>query len=439
MAMDGVSSGEKRASTVTRALFGMTLDELRELVVGLGQPKYRAVQLNEALYRQLAGTFEEMTVLPIALREALIAGGYCVGRPEMVQTATSVDGTERYLMRMADGETVETVWMPEGDGGERGDGSEAAAEESDEVDVIEVAGEGAGSSAALSLRQAQGQDDRVFAGVGKPKKRVQDVGVLERNGYRRATICISSQVGCAVNCQFCLTAKLGIKRNLTAGEIAGQVAAVVARHGVTVGKDRINLVFMGMGEPFLNYDAFMGSVRLLSGGMGLPESRMTVSTSGILPGIEAFAKEPVRPKLALSLNASNDVVREQVMPITRKWNIAALLAAVSAIPMGKREYVTFEYVLLGGVNDQPVHAREVLALLKGMKAKVNLIVWNPGPGIAYVQPTSEDVAVFQKMLIDGGIPTYIRRPRGRDIYAACGQLKRTVADEAGLVTIGATV
>jgi 23S rRNA (adenine2503-C2)-methyltransferase len=239
-----------------------------------------------------------------------------------------------------------------------------------------------------------------------------------------------------VNCQFCLTAKLGIRRNLTAGEIAGQVAAVLNRHRIQIGKDRINLVFMGMGEPFLNYAQFMQSVRLLVEGVGIPESRMTVSTSGILPGIEAFAQETVRPKLALSLNASNDVVRERIMPITRKWDIAALLEAVQRIPLRTREWVTFEYVLLGGVNDQPEHAREVLALLAGMRAKVNLIVWNPGPGIAYHQPTPEDVAVFQKMLIAGGIATYIRRPRGRDIYAACGQLKRTVAEESGLVTIG---
>ena len=183
----------------------------------------------------------------------------------------------------------------------------------------------------------------------------------------------------------------------------------------------------------MNYDAFISSVHVLRA-MGIPESRMTVSTSGILPGILQFAKEAVRPKLALSLNASNDGVRERIMPITRKWNIAALVEAVGSIPLGKREYVTFEYVLLGGVNDQPVHAREVLALLAGMKAKVNLIVWNPGPGIAFEQPTPEDVAVFHRMLIDGGIPTFTRRPRGRDIYAACGQLKRTV-EPIGLVEI----
>jgi 23S rRNA (adenine2503-C2)-methyltransferase len=440
-------------NAVNSALFGMTLAELQSLVKQLNQPAYRAKQLSDALYRQRVGSIDEMTVLPLALREQLMAEGYSVGRPEIVQTAKSIDGTERYLMRMADGETVETVWMPEGDGGERGDGSEAAEEETGELDLIEVGGEGT-ADPSTPLRSAQ--DDPSFvhdfeigaasthvseSRRGAPdsvarQKRWQDVGTLEKNGYRRATICISSQVGCAVNCQFCLTAKLGIRRNLTAGEIAGQVAAVVSRQGITIGKDRINLVFMGMGEPFLNYDSFMASVRLLSGAMGLPESRMTVSTSGIEPAIRRFAQEPVRPKLALSLNASNDTVRAEIMPITRKWNIAALLEAVATIPMGKREYCTFEYVLLGGVNDQPQHAREVLALLRGVKSKVNLIVWNPGPGIAYHQPKPEDVAVFQKMLIDGGMPTYIRRPRGRDIYAACGQLKRTV-DEPALVTISA--
>jgi len=441
----------------TRALFGMTLAELTELMAGLGQKPYRARQVWEALYKQRVASLEGMTTLPTVLREELAAAGWMVGLPVMAQTAVSVDGTERYLMKMADGETVETVWMPDGDGGERGDGSEAAVEEAGEV---ETAGEAVvgeqqipegndskksngndqnGGLSAAAQERASGREDNSYwsrRGVGRD---VRNFGTLAEKGFRRATICISSQVGCAVNCQFCLTAKLGIRRNLTAGEIAGQVAAVLNRHGIQIGKDRINLVFMGMGEPFLNYDEFMKSVRLLVGGVGIPESRMTVSTSGILPGIEAFAKETVRPKLALSLNASNDGVREEIMPITRKWNIAALLEAVLKIPLRTREWVTFEYVLLGGVNDQPVHAREVLALLAGMRAKVNLIVWNPGPGIAYHQPTPDDVAVFQAMLIEGGIATYIRRPRGRDIYAACGQLKRTVAEESdvqGLVTIG---
>jgi 23S rRNA (adenine2503-C2)-methyltransferase len=396
-----------------KALFGMSVAELRGLMGSLGQPGYRAAQLGAALYKGRVAKIAEMTTLPLALREQLESAGYVVGHPVLAQTAKSVDGTERYLVRLADGETVETVWMPGGDGGERGDGSVAAVEEETEDRVVGSAGS-----------RTQDSDARSVA-----------PGLSRVSGYQRATICISSQVGCAVNCQFCLTAKLGIKRNLTAGEIAGQVAAVLNRHGVELrtgaSPDRINLVFMGMGEPFLNYDSFMASVKLLVHEMGIPASRMTVSTSGIEPAIRRFAAETVRPKLALSLNASNDVVREQIMPITRKWNIESLLDAVKSIPFGKREYVTFEYVLLGGVNDQPEHAAEVLKLLKGMQAKVNLIVWNPGPGIDYHQPEPADVAVFHRMLVDGGVPTFTRRPRGRDIYAACGQLKRTVEDGAG--------
>ena len=377
-------SAEDNRNTGAKALFGMMPEQLHVLVESLGERKYRALQLIDGLYKQRVEQLDQITTLPAELRARLIDEGYSVSLPEIAQTARSIDGTERYLMRMADGETVETVWMPDGDGSEQEDDSSEAA------------------------------------------------GEVEQDGYKRATICISSQVGCAVNCQFCLTARLGQRRNLTAGEIAGQVAAVLNRQCVRIGSgrgvetpSRINLVFMGMGEPFLNYDAFMQSVRVLRA-MGIPESRMTVSTSGIEPAIRRFAEEPIRPRLALSLNASNDEVRERIMPVTRKWNIATLLAATQSIPLGKREYVTFEYVLLGGVNDQPQHAREVLALLAGMKAKVNLIVWNPGPGVDFREPTPADIAVFHRMLIDGGIPTFTRRSRGRDIYAACGQLKRTV-------------
>jgi 23S rRNA (adenine2503-C2)-methyltransferase len=370
-----------------KPLFGQTLVELTRLMEHLGQPSYRARQLHEALYAQRVSSLDEVTTLPIALRETLKSKGHTIGLPELLQTARSIDGTERYLVRMADGETVETVWMPGGDGGERGDGTQAADEEAHPA-----------------------ADD-----------------------YKRATICISSQVGCAVNCQFCLTAKLGIRRNLTPGEIAGQVAAVLNRHSVDVGStrgnpspSRINLVFMGMGEPFLNYTSFMDAVRLLTGPMRIPESRMTVSTSGILPGILDFANEAVRPKLAVSLNASNDLVRESIMPITRKWNIAALLEAISTVPLRPRERVTFEYVLLGGINDQPGHAAELIAMLKNLQAKINLIVWNSGPGMPFHEPTPQAVSAFQKRLRNAGIPAFIRRPRGRDIYAACGQLKRTL-------------
>jgi 23S rRNA (adenine2503-C2)-methyltransferase len=378
-----------------KPLFGTSLEDLTRLMDRLHQPLYRATQLHDALHRQRITSLDLITNLPLAVRQTLIAEGYVIGMPEIAQTARSIDGTERYLMRLADGETVETVWMPGGDGGERGDGTPAATEEENE--------------------DLQPQDFH------------------KEDEYKRATICISSQVGCAVNCQFCLTAKLGIRRNLTAGEIAGQVAAVLNRHKVEVGKDRINLVFMGMGEPFLNYAAFMDSVRLMVTSMRIPESRMTVSTSGIIPSIELFAQETIRPKLAVSLNASNDQVRERIMPITRKWGILALLKAVNTVPLRTRERVTFEYVLLGEVNDQPHHAAELVHLLWKQNAKVNLIVWNPGPDMAYKQPTPEAVEAFQQHLRANGIPAYIRRPRGRDIYAACGQLKRTI--ETPLVSI----
>jgi 23S rRNA (adenine2503-C2)-methyltransferase len=372
----------KDSISASKPLFGSTLAELTSLMESLWQPPYRVTQLNEALYRQRISSLDRITTLPQSLRDSLRAEGYTVGLPEIVQTARSVDGTERYLIRMADGETVETVWMPGGDGGERGDGTQAAEEEE---------------------HPAFDDDD-----------------------YKRATICISSQIGCAVNCQFCLTAKLGIRRNLTPGEIAGQVAAVLNRHNVEVGRDRINLVFMGMGEPFLNYASFMTAVGLLVTAMRIPESRMTVSTSGILPGILDFAKETLRPKLAVSLNASNDIVRESIMPITRKWNIAALLEAIATVPLRPRERVTFEYVMLGGINDQRLHAEELIALLAHFQAKINLIVWNSGPDMPFHEPAPQDVAAFQRRLRDAGIPAFIRRPRGRDIYAACGQLKRTL-------------
>jgi len=361
----------------------MNVAELGEVMSGLGEPGWRGRQIAEAIYRQRIVDVGSITTLPKGLRDRLTSEGWRVGRPGVAQVFTSVDGTERYLVQgQADALTVETVWMPEGDEGEAGD----------------TAGEEA-------------------AGDGSGRK------------WDRATICVSSQVGCAVNCQFCLTAKLGLQRNLSAGEIAGQVVEVLDRQRVEIGKDRVNLVFMGMGEPFLNYDNFMRAVRLLVEEVGLSPQRMTVSTSGIVPGIERFAEEPaeIRPKLAISLNAPNDEVRSEVMPINRKWPIEAIVDAVRAVRLRAKERVTFEYVLLGGVTDQPKQAAEVARLVRrtGLPAKVNLIAWNPGPGIAYTTPSEGAVEIFRRALGAEGVPVYLRRPRGRDIYAACGQLKRT--------------
>lgn len=371
-------------------LFGLSREELAGRMGEVGEPAWRGKQLAEAVYRQRIQSLGEITTLSRDLRERLLEKGWDVCPPRIVQVFRSVDGTERYLVEgQAGPETVETVWMPEGDDGEAGDGSEEG------------------------FPRARGD-------------RIRD----EDKGWSRATICVSSQVGCAVNCQFCLTAKLGLQRNLTAGEIAGQVVAVLDRQQVEIGRDRVNLVFMGMGEPFLNYDNFMAAVRLLVGEVGLSPQRMTVSTSGIVPGIARFAAEPaaVRPKLAISLNAPDNAVRSEVMPINRKWPIEAVLEAVRGIKLRPRERVTFEYVLLAGVTDGPGDARAVARLVRrsALPVKVNLIAWNPGPGIPYTMPEPASVERFRRILASEGVPVYLRRPRGRDIYAACGQLKRTV-------------
>ncbi|HLJ90539.1 MAG TPA: 23S rRNA (adenine(2503)-C(2))-methyltransferase RlmN [Candidatus Angelobacter sp.] len=355
-------------------LLGLDFQELTAIVQAHGQPGYRAKQLFQGIYKERLQSLESVSTIPKDLRFALQRDGLEIWQPAIEKSYQSVDGTIRYLMRMRDGQTVETVWMPEGDGGEAGDGSDA--------------------------------------GDGE---------------WTRATICVSSQVGCAVNCQFCLTALMGVKRNLDAGEIVGQVAAVLNDRGVDLERQRINLVFMGMGEPFLNYANFIKAVRLLVEGVGFPESRMTVSTSGIVPRIYDLGREEVRPKLAISLNAANNEIRNQIMPINRKWNLELLVQAAREFPLRNRERTTFEFVLLDGVNDALDHARELAELVRGLRCKVNLIALNPGPGISYGTPSEERVRAFQRLLTQTGIPAYVRRPRGRDIYAACGQLKRTVA------------
>jgi 23S rRNA (adenine2503-C2)-methyltransferase len=362
---------------VQKSLLGLDLKELGDLMAEFDQPAYRAQQLYESLYRQRVQATQQISTLPQQLRRQLADLGLSLGWPRIESRFTSSDGTVRYLMAYPDGQSVETVWMPEGDGGEAGDGTDA--------------GDEAGGRT-----------------------------------WDRATICISSQVGCAVDCHFCLTALLGMKRNLTAGEIVGQVCAVLNHQQVSPPEQRVNLVFMGMGEPFLNYDNCMKAVRLLVDGVGIPESRMMLSTAGIVPRIYDFGSEPVRPKLAISLNASNDELRSRVMPINRKWNLEMLVKAARSFPLRPRERLTFEYVLLDQVNDSAQNARALVELIRGIRAKVNLIALNPGPGIDFRTPERDRVLAFQQVLIGAGIPAFIRRPRGRDIYAACGQLKRTV-------------
>jgi 23S rRNA (adenine2503-C2)-methyltransferase len=368
------------------SLLGLNRQEVAELVEKAGEPGYRVQQIMNGVYRERVQSLDQLSTLPRQFREDLSQRGFAIGSPNIQEKFVSRDGTVRYLVTFADGESVETVWMPEGDGGEAGDGTEA------------------------------GEPGELSGGH-----------VSTTRSWDRATICVSSQVGCAVDCHFCLTALLGVKRNLSAGEIVGQVCAVLNDQKVSPPQDRINLVFMGMGEPFLNYENFIKAVRLLVEEVGIPESRMTVSTAGIVPRIRDFGLESVRPKLAISLNASNDDLRTRLMPLNRKWNLQQLLAAARDFPLRNRERITFEYVLLRDSNDAVRNAQEVVELLRGLRAKVNLIALNPGPGIDFATPAEERVLAFQNVLTKAGIPAFVRRPRGRDIYAACGQLKRTVA------------
>jgi 23S rRNA (adenine2503-C2)-methyltransferase len=335
-------------------LLGLEVEEIQQLL-GPEQPRFRARQIYSALYRLRHGAVGEITTLPLALRRE-IAANHPVGLPEIDRRFESVDGTRRYLLRLEDGTTVETVLMPEED---------------------------------------------------------------------RNTACISSQAGCAVGCKFCLTALLGLERNLTAGEIVGQVLLVARDNGLAVEGERLNVVMMGQGEPLLNLANVVKATRILTDpdGAGLSPRRITLSTAGIVPKIEELGREPVRPKLAISLNASTEETRRELMPITAKYHLTDLIEACRAYPLRPWERLTFEYVLLKGVNDSDADARRVVRLLANLKAKVNLIALNPGPGIPYGTPEAERVAAFQE-IVRRAMPCFIRKPRGRDVYAACGQLKR---------------
>ncbi|MBZ5625403.1 MAG: 23S rRNA (adenine(2503)-C(2))-methyltransferase RlmN [Acidobacteriia bacterium] len=341
----------------------MDLAELGE-ALGPDQPGYRARQLYEAIYRGEAPNLVQISTLPVRMRQDL-ALRHALGLPEIERLYQSSDGTRRYLLRLEDGRTVETVLMPEGE---------------------------------------------------------------------RDTICISSQVGCPVDCRFCMTALMGLERSLTAGEIVGQVLLVTRDNRLRRDGGRLNIVMMGQGEPLLNLDNVVKATRILldPAGFGLSPRRITVSTAGIIPKIEQLGREPVRPKLAVSLNASTEEMRRELMPITRKYHLKDLMEACKAYPLRPWEKLTFEYVLLRGVNDTDADARRVVRWLANLNCKVNLIALNPGPGIPFETPQPERVAGFQA-IVRRSVPCFVRKPRGLDIYAACGQLKRnTMEADAGL-------
>jgi len=359
-------------------LLGKSKEELRAFCAGLGEPAYRGAQIYHALYAERKFGVTEMTNLPAALRERLRKEA-CVTLPAVREKFASADGSVRYLFSLEERATqAEAVFMP-----------------------------------------SEG----------------------------RRTVCISTQVGCAVDCQFCLTAQLGLIRNLTTAEIIAQVLVALeegsekcarqetrknaptgqvgaANSAVTRDAMQTNVVLMGQGEPLLNFDAVMRALRILldPDGMGISPKHATLSTSGIVPGIEKLGMEKVRPKLAISLNASNDEQRDRLMPINKKYPLRVLLEACRNYPLRNWEHLTFEYVMLGDVNDSPEDARRVVRLLAPLKSvKVNLIPWNPGE-LPYRESSAEQIEEFRRILVDKGVPAFVRYSRGRDVMAACGQL-----------------
>jgi 23S rRNA (adenine2503-C2)-methyltransferase len=362
---------------VTIELLGKSKDELTALCAELGQPAYRGAQLYHALYVERIFDVTQMSTLPATLRERL-ANETRITLPIVRQRYVSQDGSVRYLLALPGSET--------------------------------------------SKKEEFATEDAESAEKTRPV-RPASVEAVFMPSEGRQTICISTQAGCAVDCQFCLTAQLGHIRNLTPGEIVAQVLLPLEEHKAAL-TPNTNIVLMGQGEPLLNFDPVMAALRILLDpkGVAISPKHATLSTSGIVPGIERLAKEEVRPHLAISLNASNDEQRNALMPINRKYPLATLMKACQEYPLRSWEYLMFEYVMLGGVNDSLADARRVVKLLAPLKAaKVNLIPWNPG-ALPYHESSVEDIDLFQKLLIERGIPTFVRHSRGRDVMAACGQL-----------------
>ena len=395
-------------------LIGYSRRELEDAAEARGEQRYRGRQLYHGLYGRLAGDINAFTDLDRGLRERL-AADYSIRYPEVAREVTSRDESVRYLLRLDGGEAVEAVYMPWRL--ERRRGRAVATP----------------SGRALQDGARTGWTGEAEEGSGEP----------------RTTLCISSQAGCALDCKFCFTGQLGARRNLTAGEIVGQVLLIARdrglwgpaeenepgaaaagnghRRGAPRGKrpsPRVNIVFMGQGEPLLNLAAVVKAVSILAdtAACRIPLRRITISTAGIVPRIYELAREPARPKLAISLNASSDEQRSALMPINRKYPLGELLEACRAYPLRPREYLTFEYVMLDGVNDSDRDAARVARLLAGLACHVNLIPYNGGAALPYRPSPLERVHGFQRVLRERGVPAFIRISRGQDVMAACGQL-----------------
>jgi len=352
-------------------LLGFEFSEISRAIRDLpGLRPFTARQLYGWIYVKRARTFDVMTNLPLSLRTALTRD-FTIRAPSLDRLSISSDGTRKYLFSLEDRNGVESVWIPE---------------------------------------------------------------------ESRNTLCLSTQVGCRMNCRFCATARMGFVRNLSAGEIVGQAMHMLDEIGYR--DRRVNIVFMGMGEGLDNYDSTMGAFRLLSDpdGIAISPRRITLSTAGLVPGIERLSHEPRAPKLAVSLNSPFDSERSSLMPINRRYPISQVIEAVTAFIHaqhgGERirlnERVTFEYILLKGVNDTPAHAQELIRLLRNVPSKLNLLTHNPAEGLPFERCDDEWIESFKERLLAANVPVSFRRSRGRDIEAACGQLATAVA-EAGRV------
>jgi 23S rRNA (adenine2503-C2)-methyltransferase len=338
-------------SAITRIDIAETeLHEVETALAQLGHPRFHARQIFQWIYKRGVTDFDQMSDLPRDLRLSTM---FVATTPAVERVERSTDGTTKFLLRLADGKHIESVYIPD--------------------------------------TPAQ-------------------------------TFCISTQVGCAMRCAFCLTGKMGIDRNLTAGEIAGQVRVLASELGML--DRRFNIVLMGMGEPLHNYDSTMKALRMLADehGFAMSPRRMTLSTVGVLPALERLATEPLMPNLAISLHATTEEQRDLLVPINRKYGLEELLDACRQFPLKRRERITFEYVMLQDVNDSPEDARRLVRLLHGIRGKVNLLPLNEAPGIPFSRPSDERVNRFARILSEHGITVSVRKSRGRDIRAACGQL-----------------
>jgi 23S rRNA (adenine2503-C2)-methyltransferase len=382
---------------------GLTVAEWEALAREWSLPRYRGRQVFDALHRQGVRDYSAMQVLPKDLRERLTRE-LPLALPEIIRSEPSSDGSIKYGLRLFDGALIEAVFMP-------GEAWHAAVNEFEDARAAAPAGAASKTSKVQGLRPS---------GVPNPKSEIQNP---------KFTVCLSSQTGCAVDCAFCVTGRLGGGRNLSAGEIVGQLYTVL--DDVGRGSEGLRVVFMGMGEPFLNPDGVIGALEVLF--ERVSPRRVTVSTSGITPAFERFAALARRPNLAVSLNAADEETRMKIMPITRTYPLAGLLAAMRRWPLESRRRITVEYVLIAGVNDSPEEAARLARLLAGIPVKVNVIPLNEDPVYlpGWKRPEEPAIGRFVERLARAHLTATVRRSRGPDASAACGQLKGRTEDPRG--------